>query len=56
MSLKAVKGVTNVSWGTVGSVVVGLSLFGGLIYAIRRAPSNPITNVAKKAADVATSN
>lgn len=49
-----VSDVTKVNWATAGSVVAGLALFGGLIWAIRRAPSNPVTDVAKKAADVAT--
>lgn len=52
MAIKDIKNVKNVSWSTAGSVVVGLALFGGLMYAIRRAPENavttPIKNVAAK--------
>lgn len=52
MSLKQVKQVKNVNWSTAGSVVVGMALFGLVIYAIRRAPSNAITDPAKRAAEV----
>jgi len=47
-----VKGLTKINAGTVGSVAVGLALFGVVIYAIRKAPSNAVTDVAKKAANV----
>ena len=52
MAIKDVKNVTNISWGTAGSVVVGLALFGGLMYAIRKAPNNAVTTPIKSAANV----
>lgn len=45
-----IKQIKNISWGTVGSVVVGLTVFGGLIYAIKRAPSNVVTKPLKEGA------
>ena len=54
--LKGVKNVKNVSWGTVGSVAVGMALFGLVIYGVRRLPSgNVVTDTVKKGADIATS-
>lgn len=53
MSLSKVKQVKNVSWSTAGSVVVGMALFGALVYLIRRAPSNAVTDPVKKATEIA---
>lgn len=50
MALKEVKNVTKVSWPVVGSVVVGLVAFGGIMYAINRAPRNAVTAPVKDAA------
>lgn len=50
----AIKDVVNVkkntNLGTVTSVVVGLAVFGGLLYAIRRAPENAVTTPLKNVA------
>lgn len=54
MAIKDVKNVKNISWGTVGSVMVGISLLGAAIYLIRRAPSNAVTDPLKRGADVIT--
>lgn len=53
MALKDVKQVKNVNWGVAGSVVVGMALFGGALYLIRRAPSNAVTDPLKKGAEIA---
>lgn len=50
MAIKDVKNVKNISWGTAGSVVVGIALFGALAYAIRRLPENNITTPVKTVA------
>jgi len=44
------KAVTKINWGTAGSVVVGMILFGGLIYGVTRLPTNDITRPIKKVA------
>lgn len=49
--LSEVKQVTNISWPVVGSVAVGIALFGGLMFAIRKAPKNALTKPVKEAAD-----
>jgi len=53
MSLKQVKQIKNVNWSTAGSVVVGMALFGLVVYAIRRAPSNAITDPLKRGTEIA---
>lgn len=45
---------SKATWKVAGAVVLGLGLFGGLIYLIRRAPDNAITTPLKKGADIAT--
>ena len=47
-----VKNIKNINWGTVGSVAVGMAVFGLAIYAIKKLPSNAVTTPVKKAADV----
>jgi hypothetical protein len=54
MALKSVKNVTRISWGTVGSVAVGLALFGLMAYAVRMLPENAVTRPIKTAANVVT--
>ena len=46
--------VTKFSWRTAGGVVVGLALFGTLIWGVRSLPNNAITAPIKTAAAVAT--
>ena len=36
------------------SVVAGLAVFGGLVFLVRRAPSNAVTTPIKKVVDIAT--
>lgn len=50
--LKNVANVTKISWGTVGSVAVGIALFGAVMFAINRLPSNAATDVIKRGANV----
>lgn len=52
MSIKNVKNVTKISWGTVGSVAVGIALFGGILYGIRKLPDNAATAPVKQAANI----
>ncbi len=52
---QSIKQIKNINYGIVGSVAVGIALFGAIIYAIRRSPSNAVTDVVKKAADVVAS-
>jgi hypothetical protein len=42
--------MTKINWSTAGSVVVGLSVFGGLLYLIGKLPSNAVTTPIKTAA------
>lgn len=56
MSVKSeVKKVTNVDGRMVGSVVLGLAVFGALVYAVRSAPRNAVTEPLKKATEIAAS-
>lgn len=48
MALKQVKQMTNISWGTVGSVMVGIMALGAVYYAVRKLPDNSITAPVKK--------
>jgi hypothetical protein len=50
--LSDIKKVTNIQWGVVGSVVVGLAVFGGLVYAVAKLPSNSVTRPVKQAVDI----
>lgn len=50
MALKEVKNITKVNWSTVGSVAVGIAVFGAVMYLVKRAPSNAITEPVKSAA------
>lgn len=51
-AISKVKQVTKVNWGGVGTVVVGIALFGAVLYGIRRLPSNAATDVVKKGAAI----
>lgn len=53
MALKDVKKVSNISWPVVGSVAVGIGLFGLTVWAIRKAPDNAVTTPVKRAANIA---
>lgn len=48
-----VKQVTNINWAVAGSVVVGIALFGAMMYAVRRVPTNAVTAPLKTAAEIA---
>lgn len=50
--LRDLKKITNVQWGVVGSVVVGLTVFGAVVYAVAKLPSSPITKPLKQAVDI----
>lgn len=50
--MQDIKNLKNINYGTVGSVAVGIALFGLVMWAIRKAPSNAVTNPVKKAADI----
>lgn len=50
MSVKAVKQVTNVQWPIVGSVVVGITAFGLLMWVVSKLPDNAVTSPVKSAA------
>ena len=52
MAIKDVKQVKNINWGTVGSVAVGIALFGGVLYAIRKLPDNAVTTPIKTGANI----
>jgi len=52
MAIKDVKNVTNISWGTVGSVAVGIALFGAVLYGIRKLPDNAVTAPVKTGANI----
>lgn len=54
VKMSDVKQITNINWGVVGSVMVGMALLGATIYVVRRAPSNVVTKPLKSAASVAT--
>lgn len=46
--------VTKINMRTVGSVAVGVALFGAAVWAIRSLPNNALTTPVKAAAAVAT--
>lgn len=46
--------VSKVNKGVMISVVAGIALFGAIIWAVRKAPANSITNPVKKVADAVT--
>lgn len=46
-----VSNVKNINWGTVGSVAVGIALFGAVVYGVRMLPSNAATSPVKKAVE-----
>lgn len=46
--------VSKVNTGVAVSVVAGLALFGLLVWAVRKAPANALTNPVKKVTDIAT--
>lgn len=50
--MQDVKNIKNVNWGTVGSVAVGMAVFGLVVWGITKLPSNAITTPVKKAAAV----
>lgn len=50
--IKDIGNVRNISWGTVGSVAVGIALFGLVMYGVKKLPNNQITRPVKQAADV----
>ena len=49
-----VKDVTKVNWRTVGSVALGMAVFGAVIYGVRMLPSNAVTDPIKSAANAVT--
>lgn len=52
MAIKNVKNVKNISWGTVGSVAVGIAMFGLIMYGVRKLPTNAATKPVKQAANI----
>ena len=50
-AISNVKKVTNVNWGGVGTVVVGIALFGAVLYGIRRLPDSAVTAPLKAGAN-----
>lgn len=43
------KKMTRFNWQTVGAVVVGMVVFGGIVYGISRLPNNAVTTPVKRA-------
>lgn len=51
-----VKAITpsRATWKTAGGVALGVALFGLIVWAVRKAPANALTNPVKKVTDIAT--